>query len=66
MEGSGVMVTLIVPDCPGSSTSGLNEPVPKVRIGYASPLSADIAASNGCMSATALVLKGTFSGAPLG
>src|SRR5579862_5033113 len=60
------MVTLIVPDCPGSSTRGLNEPVPKVRIGHASPLSAAMAVSKGCMSATALVLKGTFSGAPFG
>src|SRR6185437_2980993 len=65
-DGSGVMVTLIVPDCPGPSTSGLKVLVPSMRSAQMLPLSVVTRVSKGCMSATASVSTGTLFGAPFG
>src|SRR5580692_8322747 len=57
------MVTLMVPDCPAASTSGLKVDVPKVRSAQTSPLSAETPGSKGCIKTRAAVLTGAV-GAP--
>src|SRR5262245_24688750 len=60
------MVTLMVPDCPGASSRGLNVWVSSTRSVQTLPVSDVTVGSNGCISATVLVVTGILVGAPPG